>query len=419
MSEQRIVVIGAAGEMASTGIRLLAEHRPDLGFELYDLDEGRLATLAEQLPGRRAKTEMVDLFDEDRLRAAIGGASLVILGAGPYMRTAPPVMRACIEVGVDYLDFDDDIESTQEALLLAEGARAAEVAMMIGCGASPGLSNVMAVDASSRLDQVETIDVAFLVGDEGAKPFGAAVLEHLFHVVAGECLSWRDGAHVTVEAGRDSEVFPLGDDVGDYRLYETAHPEVITLPLRYPEARSIRVMGGLHPQPANGVAQGVARALHRGKFPVAEAVAWFQAVLQDQPAPLRGWRHALAGMIGQVASRQCSVADLARYLWMGVRKEHPEFRGALLVKVTGTRDGSPSSVVLRTATGGPRTVLAPSMAVVTGTCVAAFTILALGQKGSHRGVLMPEDWVTPDDLYTALEKLGVPRSEIIDRVILD
>ena len=36
----------------------------------------------------------------------------------------------------------------------------------VGCGASPGMSNVMAVDAAAELDTVENIDLAWVVGDE-------------------------------------------------------------------------------------------------------------------------------------------------------------------------------------------------------------------------------------------------------------
>lgn len=414
MSEHRLVVIGAAGEMVGVGLERLAFDIPGWSFDLYDLDMQKLEELANRLPAGRTSVGRLDLFDGEALRETISGASLVLLGAGPYMRTAPPVMRACLEAGVDYVDFGDDTESTLDALRLDGDARASGVALRIGCGASPGLSNLLAVDAARQLDHVESIDVCWVSGDEGPRPYGAAVVEHVLHIGAGPCLTWRDGAHVEVEAFVANEVFPMAGDIGDYRLYETPHPETVTLPRRFPDVRSVRVMGGAHPQPVNGAIRGVALAAHREQLTVAEAVTWFQAVMNDEPGSLRGWRFALAGMLGQVRRGESSLAEMARYLWRGVRKDHEPYRGCISIRAVGTRDGESATVEIRTPAGGPDSYFASSMRAVTGTCLAAFVKLAIEQGGERRGTLAPEDWVSPGDFYRALQSLGVPPAEILD-----
>jgi hypothetical protein len=413
MNEPRIVVFGAAGEMASVAIERLAGCRADARFELYDKDLARLERLASRLAPGQATIGELDLFDDVGLRRALTDASMVMLGAGPYVRTAPPVIRACVAAGVDYLDFDDDIESTIDALELDADARAAGIACRKGCGASPGLSNVMAVDAAGQLDDVESVDVCWVSGDEGPQAFGAAVVEHILHIGAGQTLTWRDGRQVSVETFVDNEVVAFGGDIGDHRLYETAHPEAVTLPRRYPGARSIRVLGGAHPQPLNGLIRGVSVAVHRGQLTTAEAVEWFQAVMQDQSGSLKGWRYALGGMLGQVRRRESSLGALAAYLWLGLRKRHVPYRGCVLVRATGTRAGEPATITVRTATGGPDSFFASSMASITGACVAAFAGLALDRAGQDLGVVMPEDWVSPGDLYAALQRVGVPEHVII------
>ncbi len=414
MSRHRIVVIGAAGEMASLGIERLGAHGPDCMFELYDLDIDQLQELAAKLPPGRASVGRLDLFDDEALRRVVEGASLVVLGAGPYMRTGPPVMRACIASGVDYLDFDDDIESTEDALRLDQAARDAGIACLVGCGASPGMSNIIAVDAASQLDEVESLDVCFVSGDEGARPYGAAVIEHILHISAGECVAWRDGYRTVVEAAAESEVFPMGGVIGDYRLYEVAHPETVTLPRRFPNARSIRVMGGAYPQPVNGLIQGLARAVEAEKMSVPEAVEWFQAVMRDENGSLKGWRYALSGMLAQIRNRESSVSALSRFLWRGLRKQHEPYCGCLLARAVGVRDGKPAKTMVKTPTGGPGTYLGSSLRAITGTCLAAFVALALDRLGEHRGVLAPEDWVVPPQFYAALQQMGAPREEIIE-----
>jgi saccharopine dehydrogenase-like NADP-dependent oxidoreductase len=414
VSDHRVVVIGAAGEMASVGVERFAAHTGNSTFELFDLDVGRLEQLAGRLPRGRASVGALDLFDGDALRRAIEGASLVVLGAGPYRRTAPPVMRACITAGVDYIDLDDDIESTREALALDAKARSAGTALFVGCGASPGMSNVMAVDAATQLDRVESIDVCWVTGDEGPRRYGAAVIEHILHIGAGEALSWRDGRQVTVETFVENELVDFGGSIGHHRVYESAHPEAVTLPRRFRSVRSVRVLGGAHPQPVNGIIRGLSLAVARRKITVPEAVEWFQAVLQDETGSLKGWRYALGGMVGQVLRRESSLADLGGYLWQSLRKQHQPYCGSLLVRATGTRGGEPAAIVVRTPTGGPDTYFGSSMAAITGTCLAAFAMLALDHRGEREGVLMPEDWIDPPDFYAALERVGVPPGEIID-----
>lgn len=412
MDPQRIVVVGAAGEMARVGIERLAAHTDGCTFGLYDLDEHRLRELAGRLAPDRVDVGALDLFDSAALERAIAGSALVVLGAGPYIRTAPPVMRACIAAGVDYLDFDDDIESTQDAFELDAEARRAGVALFIGCGASPGLTNVLAVDAASRLDDVEEIDVCWVAGDEGARPYGRAVIEHVFHIAAGTTVTWRDGRHLTVETFVANEVVDLGGGIGRYRLYETAHPEAVTLPRRFPAARSIRVLGGAHPQPMNGLVRGISVAVERGALTVDEAVDWFQAVTQDENGSLKGWRHALGGMLGQVRRGESSLGELGGFLWNGLRKRHAPFRGALMARSIGTLGGSPATAVVRSPKSGPDTYLASSMGAVTGTCLAAFVTLALEAAGDRDGVLAPEDWVHPPTFYGALARVGVPQDEL-------
>jgi hypothetical protein len=123
----------------------------------------------------------------------------------------------------------------------------------------------------------------------------------------------------------------------------------------------------------------------------------------------------MSGMLGQVRRRESSLAALGRFLARSLGKRHAPFHGAMLACATGTRDGGPATVTVRTPGGGPDTYLSSSMGAITGTCIAAFVTLALDHEGEHHGALAPEDWVEPLEFYAALERVGTPRHEIIDR----
>ncbi|MGW1926707.1 saccharopine dehydrogenase family protein, partial [Streptomyces massasporeus] len=94
--EKRIVFIGAAGEMCRTAIERFAGAVPNgiWKLELYDIRPEKLDDLVRKLPPGMASAGSFDLFDGAALRTAIDGAALVVLAAGPYIRTAEPVMEA-------------------------------------------------------------------------------------------------------------------------------------------------------------------------------------------------------------------------------------------------------------------------------------------------------------------------------------
>lgn len=408
---QRIVVIGAAGEMTSVALRRLGSALPELALELYDLDAERVQELATGLPNATIGT--LDLFDRGSLAKAIQGARLVVLGAGPYLRTSEPVIDACMEAGVDYLDYSDDNEPTAAALARTDEVGEAKIAAYIGCGASPGLSNVMAVDVASYLDSIDSIDVAWCTGDEGPRPYGRAVIEHLMHIAAGDCLLWRDGRPTTVPSFGASERIEMGGGLGSVSLYECAHPEAVTLPRRFPHARSIRVLGGLYPLPINGIARGVAQAVHDGRLDIETAVGFFQDIMQDKTGSVAGWRFAFPGIGIQLGRNEISAADIRRFAWDAMVHRHGEYRGGLLTRAAGTRAGQRTTITSTMELSGPHTVLWQSMGTATGFAIAAFIALALAEpQGKRVGVYCPEDWVQPADMYKTLHQLGVPDAEL-------
>src|SRR5262249_37476247 len=115
----------------------------------------------------------------------------------------------------------------------------------------------------------------------------------------------------------------------------------ITLARRFREAGAIRCMGGLHPQPINGLSRGIADAVKRQAITMDEAIGWAQRVFNDQSGPLKVWRHAVAGIRTQYRRGEISGSELREVIWMAARKRHWAWRGAAAVQATGIQDGKP------------------------------------------------------------------------------
>ncbi|MFB7234074.1 saccharopine dehydrogenase family protein [Streptomyces sp. NPDC056269] len=415
MTARRVVFIGAAGEMCKVAIERFARAGGDFELTLCDIRPELLQPLVKKLPAGRAKVRRLDLYDREALVDVVRGAALVVLGAGPYIRTSEPVITACIELKVPYLDFDDDVESTQHALGLADQAQKAGIPLYIGCGASPGMSNVLAVDAASEMDTVEDIEMFWTVGDE-RPDVGRAVIQHLMHIAAGECLTWENGGPVVHESYVETGTAPMGGGLGETLLYETAHPEPVTMHRRFPEAQRIRCLGGMDPAPVNGLVKGLGQAIESGRMTSDEAVDFMMSIVKSRFGTPVGWRHALGGMITQVRRGESRAGELLKFLGASAIRRRYTWRGGLLARVSGTRNGRPAVAVRRTPVSGPGAYLVASMATVTGTACAAFMVLALDEAGKRAGSFAPEDWAEPEAFYNALERVGTPRYEIVESV---
>ncbi|MUL78672.1 saccharopine dehydrogenase family protein [Mycolicibacterium sp. CBMA 226] len=420
---KRIVFIGAAGEMCRVAIERFVKAADDGNWtlELYDIRPELLHDFAAKLPAGSAKVGSFDLFDGAALRDAIDGADLVVLGAGPYNRTAEPVMEACIEKRVAYLDLDDDEASARAALALDAQASAAGVPIFICCGASPGYTNVMTADAARDMDVVERVDICWVTGDEGPVPFGRAVLDHAIRGFAGPCWTWENGRAVQHQTFLETDVFDVGNSLGDaYRFYECAHPEAVTLPRRWPGADRIRVLGALDPPPTNGIMRGVAVAVQDNKITMDEAIDFINDLLTDKTGSLKVWRHALSGLWGTIRRGEIGAVEVLKFMATSAAKKHPPFRGTNYVRVTGTRDGHPVVSVRRAPVSGPGTPWT-TMASLTGSATAAFMLLALDHQpgqAQHSGVLAPEDWADPETFYNALAATGgAPLHQVVEAVV--
>ncbi|KAJ9640127.1 hypothetical protein H2204_003352 [Knufia peltigerae] len=446
-AQKRVVFIGAAGGVCQVAVKCFAA-ASTVPLVLSDINTAVLDSLQAELPSGRATTLKLDLFDPVALRDAIKGAGLVVLGAGPYMRTAEPVIKGCIEAKIPYLDFDDDVESTQVSLDLHETAKEAGIPCFINCGASPGMTNVMALDVAKELDSIDVLDICWLTGHGGFYA-GKAVLEHLLHIAAGPCLTWENGRPTVHETFLETTYVPMVGSAGEQPLHETAHPEPITLVRAFPKANRIRCMGGLDPPLKMGIARGLATAHRRGDITIEDAVEfydrlrsdqiaskdWVQVLLGSNPGLLAGplsaaglWQratnvgrslgpmfYALTGVFEQIWKGEVTMSQLVNFVRQASKGETVPYKGALLVRATGTHNGHPAVAIKRTPTCGEGSGLFRSVSHVTGVACAAFMVLALEDSDKTRsGVFAPEDWVEPQVFYKMLEQVGVPSHDIIE-----
>ena len=114
--------------------------------------------LASELGGGRVSAEQVDVRDESALTETLRRFD-VVANATTY-HFGLNVTRAAIRARVNYLDLGG-LFNTPKQLELDDEARKAGITICLGCGATPGVTNLMTRQAADQMDQIEEVHIAF------------------------------------------------------------------------------------------------------------------------------------------------------------------------------------------------------------------------------------------------------------------
>ncbi len=158
------LIYGATGY---TG-RLIAEKAAARGLRpvLAGRDRTKVNALADRLGlGWRA----FPLDDARALREGLEGMQAVLHCAGPFAETAAPMLEACLEAQVHYLDITGEIEVFARVHALDQRAKGQGVALLPGVGFDVVPSDCLAVLLAKRLPGANRLTLAF-EGEGGASP---------------------------------------------------------------------------------------------------------------------------------------------------------------------------------------------------------------------------------------------------------
>lgn len=147
------------GSYGYTG-RLIAERAREMGLTplLAGRDAGALAAQAAEM-GMPHRAFALD--DTAALDAALRETRVVLHAAGPFSRTARPMVEACLRAGAHYLDITGEIAVFE--LVAAQDARARDGGVMLlpGAGFDVVPSDCLAAHLKRRLPSATSLQLAF------------------------------------------------------------------------------------------------------------------------------------------------------------------------------------------------------------------------------------------------------------------
>ncbi|MEM0099191.1 MAG: saccharopine dehydrogenase C-terminal domain-containing protein [Thermoplasmata archaeon] len=182
----------------------------------------------------RVKFIRLDVNNHEEMVKAIKGSEVVINGVQYYHNLK--VMKAALDAKTNYIDFGGLYHMTLEQLKLDQQFKEMGLLAIIGMGAQPGISNIMASYAVSKLDKVDSIIIRDGWVDKTNYPklFFTWSPSTLFDEFTLKAIHY-DSNFIESEPFSVSEEYDFGGEVGKIKIFRTIHSEIATIPLSFSE----------------------------------------------------------------------------------------------------------------------------------------------------------------------------------------
>ncbi|HXE72026.1 MAG TPA: saccharopine dehydrogenase NADP-binding domain-containing protein [Candidatus Nitrosotenuis sp.] len=236
----RILVLGGCGAMGTEATRDLAATSDFEEIVVADLDEERAGRLCAELGGGRLRPRRVDVTDVDSL-VPLFAAFDVVLNCTSY-HFGLGITRAAIRAGRPLLDLGG-LYNTPRQLALDDEARRAGATIVLGMGATPGVTNLLARAASTHMDVMEEVHIAFASYRPIAPSPGLldTVLDEFSPATVR--FYYENGQFVQVPAFSGERQVRFAPPIGTVPTYFVPHSETHTLPRSFPSLRRVDVRG--------------------------------------------------------------------------------------------------------------------------------------------------------------------------------
>jgi len=218
-SMSRLMIYGAAGY---TG-RMTAANAKAAGVDVVlagrPRDDDKLAALAAAMD---AEYRLFAVDDVPARERALSGIAVLLNCAGPFMRTAEPLIQACLAAGTHYLDIAAELDSYRLAERYDQAAQAAGIMLLPGSGGSVAMLGCLAGHAARRVANPRRLSIALHVAGGFSRGSAVSASENLttetLHRVDRELVS---------RASSEVREFDFGN--GPATAFSVTLPELITI----------------------------------------------------------------------------------------------------------------------------------------------------------------------------------------------
>lgn len=366
--------------MGQVIVRDLRETAQACEVVIADFNEAKAQELADQVGGGVTAVK-ADLRDHSNLVAVLKNAFLVI-NSTPYSFNVS-VMNAALEAGCHYMDLGGLFHVTKEQLKLHDQFASRNLLAVLGMGAAPGMTNVMAAEGARRLDKIDAIDIAvgcidFVEVDHPLCPPYA--LDTILDEYTKEPMVFENGRYLAKPPMSGEINLDLPAPVGKCKAILTLHSEVLTIPQTYESKEIKNVTFRL----------GLPTSFHdKLKLLVDIGLGSPEAVTVDGAAVTP--RKVLAKLLEKFPAPQ----------------QDPDDAEVVRVDVAGSAGGKKQTIRLETIVRAHKRWKLSCGALDTGVPPSIVAQLIAGGMIKERGVLAPEQCVPVQPLFDELAKRDI------------
>lgn len=368
-----ITVLGGCGAVGSIAVKTLLKFDDYSEIRIADINFNRAAEIVDELNSSRLTAVKFDAGNSHSIKDVCLNSDVILNCVGPFFKYGKNILKEVIKLKKQYIDINDDLDSTREVLELDSDAKSANICALIGMGSSPGVTNLLAKFASEQmLDETDSID---LYHAHGGEPFeGPGVVAHRIHGMQMDVPLFLNGKYETASFTGEHEEEVDFYKLGTFNVNPYPHPETITLP---------------------SYIKGVKRVTNKGTVLPPE---YFKLTLElvklglvdNEPINVKGveispFDFTIAYIINQ-------RDKILKEIDFGTQK------GCVKIVVAGSKDGLPHKIVFSLAS--------ESQALGEGTGIpAALGAILMGRKMIEKtGVLPPEACVNPLDFLNVMQE---------------
>jgi saccharopine dehydrogenase (NAD+, L-lysine-forming) len=241
----KAIVFGGAGVEGSYVVKRLS--KTDIFSEISIADINKVMGKNKSSKYENVDYIHLDATDKKNVKKSLEGADVAINCIGPFYKFAPIIMEAAIESGVNIVDICDDYDMTRTLIdNYHEKALDAGVTSIVGLGASPGITNILAALAAKNLTSVKEIGIYVVRGIK--EEAGSAIPYHMMHCWLGKIPIYQNCEFKMVNGladGKEYITFP--EPFGQVPVYYFGHPESVTIPRYIKGVENVACKGSFFP----------------------------------------------------------------------------------------------------------------------------------------------------------------------------
>jgi saccharopine dehydrogenase (NAD+, L-lysine-forming) len=208
----------------------LEKHPKVEEFVLADRQVDAAESMIKRVKSEKTVTQKVDASDSSQLRKILKSCDLAVTSVPSEMN--PKLLEAAISTGTNYVDLTVPLELIPKFEEVDEKCKNAGMIALTGVGSDPGISDVFAVRAASKLDEVLEIrirDADNAVSDEH-EYFTLWSPRDMLEELTMNAAVYENGKVTWLPPLHEQERFRFPDPIGLHPVYNTTHEETFLLP---------------------------------------------------------------------------------------------------------------------------------------------------------------------------------------------